>query len=80
MAGLVVRTGSEPEPEPVELDQMVRFRVWSAPPDLTSVRFEVLVFQSKNRTEPDYGNTSIVKSEKGKILPEGAGLTGEVFL
>ena len=55
MAGSVVRTGSKPEPDPVELDLMFRF--WGVPPDLTSVRFGVLVFHSKNRTELDNGNT-----------------------
>jgi hypothetical protein len=57
MMGSAVQTGSEPEPDPVELDLMVRFRVWGAPPDLTLVWFKVLGFQSKNRMEPDYGNT-----------------------
>ena len=45
---LVVRTGSEPKPDPIELDLMVQFQVWGVPLDLTS----------KNQTEPDYSNTS----------------------
>ena len=56
MAGSVVRTGSEPEPDPMELN-LVQFQVRPTPPNLTSVQFGVLSFQSKNRTEPDYGNT-----------------------
>jgi hypothetical protein len=52
MAGSVVQTGSEPKPDPMELDLMVQFQVWGAPPNLTSVQFEVLGFQSKNRMEP----------------------------
>ena len=66
MSGSVVRTSSEPEPDPVELDLMVRFWVWGVPPDLTSVRFGVLVFQSKNRTEPDYGNTTAFTSSESE--------------
>ena len=47
MAGLVVQTSSEPEHDHVKLDLMVQFQVWGAPPDLTSVWFKVLFFQSK---------------------------------
>jgi hypothetical protein len=58
MAGSVVRTGSEPEPDPMEPNPVVRFQVRPTPPNLTPVQFGVLSFQSKNRTEPDYGNTN----------------------
>ena len=58
MAGSVVQTGSEPEPDPIELDLKVWSGVWGVPPGLTSVQFGVLVFHSKNRMEPNYGNTS----------------------
>ena len=39
MAGSVIQTGSEPEPDPVELDLMVQFWVWGVPlePDLSPV-------------------------------------------
>ena len=36
---------------------MVQFKVWGSPPELTSVRFGLLVFQSK--TKSDYGNIII---------------------
>ena len=54
----MVRTHSEPEPDPMELNLVVRCQVQHTPPNLTSVRFEVLSFRSKNRTEPDHGSTS----------------------
>jgi hypothetical protein len=59
MASSVVRTGSEPEPDPMEPNPVVRFQVRPTPPNLTPVQFGVLSFQSKNRTEPDYGNTNL---------------------
>jgi hypothetical protein len=68
MAGSVVQTGSEPEPDLIETEPVVRFQVQPTPPNLTSVQFGVLSFQSKNQTEPDYGNTSTSCQLKGLCL------------
>jgi len=67
-------TSSEPEPDPMELDLMVWFQVWGAPLNLTSVRFEVLGFQSKNRTEPDYGSTTPDCPHQGQTTIHQTGL------
>jgi len=53
---------------------MVWFQVWGAPLNLTSVRFEVLGFQSKNRTEPDYGSTTPDCPHQGQTTIHQTGL------
>jgi hypothetical protein len=57
MVGSVVQTGSEPEPDLIGTEPVVWFQVQPTPPNVTSVQFGVLSFQSKNQTELDYSNT-----------------------
>ena len=67
MASSVVRTGSEPETDHMELNLVVWFQVQHTPLNLTSVRFEVLSFQSKTQTEPDYYNPSHLPQPKRAV-------------